>query len=86
MLGLDQPVIVQYFKYLGRVLHGDFGQSTGVSPGTDVVDVFFTRFGATVELAVGAMILALAVRHPAGLLRRPAQGRLRWTTAASSSP
>ncbi|ACV77074.1 ABC transporter permease [Nakamurella multipartita] len=66
VLGLDQPVIVQYFKYLGRVLTGDFGQSTGVSPGTDVMDVFFTRFGATVELAVGAIVLALLFGIPLG--------------------
>ena len=66
VLGLDQPVIVQYFKYLGRILTGDFGQSTGVSPGTDVLEVFFTRFGATVELAVGAIILALAFGIPLG--------------------
>ena len=34
VLGLDQPIFVQYFKFLGRVLQGNFGQSTGVSPGT----------------------------------------------------
>lgn len=65
-LGLDQPLIVQYFKYLGRVLRGEFGQSTGVAPGTEAVDVFFTRFGATVELAVGALILALVFAVPLG--------------------
>ena len=29
VLGLDQPIFVQYFKFLGRVLQGNFGQSTG---------------------------------------------------------
>lgn len=66
VMGLDQPVIVQYFKFLGRVLQGDFGQSTGVLPGVDVTEVFVTRFGATVELAVGAIILALLFGIPLG--------------------
>jgi peptide/nickel transport system permease protein len=66
VLGLDQPVILQYVKFLGRVLTGDFGQSTGVSPGTDVIDVFLTRFGATVELAVGAIVIALVFGIPLG--------------------
>jgi len=66
VLGLDQPIFVQYFKFLGRVLQGNFGQSTGVSPGTSALDVFFLRFGATVELTVGAMVLALAFGIPLG--------------------
>ena len=74
VMGLDQPVIVQYFKFLGRVLQGNFGQSTGVTPGADVLDVFFTRFGATVELAIGAIILALAVGIPLGYLAAKNRG------------
>ena len=66
VLGLDQPVYVQYVKYLGRILQGDFGQSIGVAPGTAVVQVFLIRFGATIELAVGAMILALVFGIPLG--------------------
>ncbi len=85
VLGLDQPIFVQYFKYLGRVLQGNFGQSTGVAPGTDAIDVFFTRFGATLELTVGAMILGAGAGHPARLHGGPPAGRVRWTTARSSS-
>jgi peptide/nickel transport system permease protein len=68
VLGLDQPIIVQYFKYVGRVLQGNFGQSTGVSPGTEVIDVFFSRFGATIELAIGAMIFGLVLGIPLGYI------------------
>ena len=85
VLGLDQPIIVQYFKYLGRVLTGDFGTVDRGLAGHAAIEVFVTRFGATVELAIGAMIFALVVRHPARLPGRPAQGRLCWTTLASSS-
>jgi len=73
-LGLDQPVIVQYFKYLGRILHGDFGTSTGVAPGTPALEVFGARFGATVELAIGAMIFALIFGIPLGYLAARRKG------------
>ena len=74
VLGLDQPIIVQYFKYVGRVLQGNFGQSTGVSPGTEVVDVFFSRFGATIELAIGAMIFGLVLGIPLGYIAAKRRG------------
>jgi len=74
VLGLDQPIYVQYFKFVGRVLQGNFGQSTGVSPGTDAVDVFFTRFGATIELTVGAMIFGLAFGIPLGYMAAKRRG------------
>ena len=74
VLGLDQPIFVQYFKFLGRVLQGNFGQSTGVSPGTSAVDVFFTRFGATIELTIGAMIFGLALGIPLGYLAAKRRG------------
>jgi peptide/nickel transport system permease protein len=74
VLGLDQPVYVQYFKFLGRVLQGNFGQSTGVSPGTSAIDVFVTRFGATIELTIGAMILGLVFGVPLGYLAAKRRG------------
>jgi len=74
LLGLDQPIFVQYFKFLGRLLQGDFGQSTGVAPGTPALDVFFTRFGATVELTIGAMIFGLVLGIPLGYLAAKRRG------------
>src|SRR3954471_4705143 len=56
LFGMDQPIFVQYFKFLGRVLQGNFGESTQVAPGTPALDVFTQRFGATLELAIGAMV------------------------------
>ena len=73
-LGLDQPIIVQYFKYLGRMLRGDFGTSTGVAPGTPALEVFGARFGATVELAIGAMVFALIFGIPLGYLAARRKG------------
>ncbi len=65
-LGLDQPIWVQYGRFVGRVLTGDFGVSTGVLPGRDALDIFLTRFPATIELSTLAILLAVVVGIPLG--------------------
>ena len=67
-LGLDQPLWVQYGKFVQRALHGDFGASTGVLPGTDAFDVFLQRLPATIELSLFAIVLAVAAGIPLGYL------------------
>lgn len=64
--GLDRPVMVQYGIYIGRVLQGDLGNS--IITHTPVLDEFLALFPATVELAVCAMLFALIVGIPAGIL------------------
>ena len=64
--GLDQPLFVQYGRYIGRVLHGDLGRS--IVTREPVVSEFATLFPATVELALSAMLFALALGLPAGIL------------------
>lgn len=75
-LGLDQPIWVQYGKFLQRAANGDFGISTQVLPGTDALDVFLTRLPATIELAFFALVIAIALGVPLGYLaaRRKASG------------
>ncbi|AHH93620.1 ABC transporter permease [Kutzneria viridogrisea] len=73
-LGLDQPIFVQYWKFLLRALSGDFGVSLGVQPGASVVDVFLTRFPATIELSVCAIILAIVFGIPLGYLAARRRG------------
>ena len=66
-LGLDQPIYVQYFTWLGKiVLYGDFGKSitTRRSIGVEV----FQRIPATVYLAVVAVIISLLIAIPLGTL------------------
>ena len=65
-LGLDQPLWVQYQKFMERVLQGNFGVSTKVLPGEDALDVFLTRLPATIELAVLALLLAIVLGIPLG--------------------
>lgn len=65
-LGLDEPLPVQYQKFLQRVLQGEFGVSTKVLPGEDALDVFLTRLPATIELAILALLLAVVIGIPLG--------------------
>ncbi|RSM39682.1 ABC transporter permease [Amycolatopsis balhimycina DSM 5908] len=66
VLGLDQPIFLQYFKFLGRALTGDFGNSlVSTQPvGGEIV----TFLPATIELGLSAMIIAIVVGIPAGYL------------------
>lgn len=63
-LGLDQPVYVQYARYMGNVLKGDLGFS--VSTRRAVSDELKQRFPATVELGLAAMVFAVLAGIPLG--------------------
>jgi dipeptide transport system permease protein len=65
-LGLDQPLHVQYAKYVMGILHGDLGKS--IVTKKPVFDEFITLFPATVELSLFAMFFAIAVGLPAGVI------------------
>ncbi|QKE83941.1 ABC transporter permease [Arthrobacter sp. NEB 688] len=65
-LGLDQPVWVQYWKFLTRALQGEFGVSTGVLPGTDALSIFLDRLPATIELSFVALVIAVVLAIPLG--------------------
>ncbi len=64
--GLDRPVLVQYGIYIGRLVHGDLGRS--IITHAPVLDEFKSLFPATVELGVCAILFALVVGIPAGIL------------------
>ena len=63
--GLDRPLPVQYADYVWKALHGDLGLSTITHE--SVFREFISRFPATIELSVCAMLLALAIGIPAGI-------------------
>ncbi|PXY31260.1 ABC transporter permease [Prauserella muralis] len=73
-LGLDDPIFVQYFAFLGRALTGDFGTSTGVSPGKPAMELFLERFPATIELSIAAIVIALIGAIPLGYLAARRRG------------
>jgi dipeptide transport system permease protein len=64
--GFDQPLLVQYGRYITRVLHGDLGRSMVTREA--VLSEFAALFPATVELALCAMLFALIVGLPAGIV------------------
>lgn len=64
--GLDRPVMVQYGIYIGRVLQGDMGKS--IITQTPVLSEFAALFPATIELALCAILFALILGIPAGII------------------
>jgi dipeptide transport system permease protein len=64
-LGLDQPLHVQYLRYLGGLLQGDLGNSLVTRE--PVFAEFAVLFPATIELALAALLLALAIGLPLGM-------------------
>ena len=73
-LGLDQPLPVQYLRFMERAAQGDFGVSTKVLPGEDALDVFWARLPATLELSFFALVLAVALGIPLGYLAARRRG------------
>ncbi|MBX3473338.1 MAG: ABC transporter permease [Planctomycetes bacterium] len=65
-LGLNRPLHVQYFDFLGNVLRGDFGRS--FFSGRPVADELALKVPATIELALAAMLLASIVGISLGVL------------------
>ena len=71
--GFDKPLIVQYFDYLSGVMHGDLGQSFVTKK--PVWDEFFALFPATLELSICAMIFAVLLGLPAGVIAAVNRGK-----------
>jgi peptide/nickel transport system permease protein len=65
-LGLDKPLPVEFVQYLWQVAHGNLGQS--LVDQQSVMSLIVTRLPVTVELAVLAMLLSLAVAIPTGIV------------------
>ncbi|QAV22889.1 dipeptide ABC transporter permease DppB [Proteus hauseri] len=82
-LGLDKPLWQQYLNYLNGVLHGDLGIS--LKSRIAVWDEFLPRFKATLELGVCAMVFAVSVGIPVGVLAAVKRGSIFDHTAISVS-
>jgi oligopeptide transport system permease protein len=74
-LGLDQPLPMQYLRWLGGVLRGDFGSTVTTDP-TAVGGEILKAAGPTLQLGLMAFLLALLVGIPLGVI-----GALRHRTA-----
>jgi peptide/nickel transport system permease protein len=65
-LGLDQPVPIQYLKWLGHVLTGDMGYSTSNSE--PVFQALIERLGATLELMGASLFFSIIIGVAAGII------------------
>jgi peptide/nickel transport system permease protein len=72
-LGLDKPLPLQYLDWLGGAVHGDFG--TSITTHEPVAHSLFMALGPTVELLIGAQVVALALT----LIVTAVSVRWRWT-------
>src|SRR6478752_2389058 len=64
-LGLDQPFVVQFARFVGNAVHGDFGQS--LRQGRKVSTLIKERLPATIELSFMAALIALCAGIPLGV-------------------
>jgi len=71
-LGLDQPLPLQYARYLGGVLRGDLGESFRFQQ--PVAGVILSRYPATLELALVSLLVCAAIGIPAGMLAAQRRG------------
>ena len=66
--GLDQPVIVQLGKYLGNILHGDFGNSIKMQKDRPVLEIITAMFPVSATIGIIAILWAILVGVPLGCL------------------
>ncbi len=71
-MGLDQPIWVQYVRFMKRLLTGDLG--TSISTKRPVTTEFLERFPGTVELTAVAMLIAIGLGIPLGYLAARRRG------------
>ena len=72
--GYDKPLWEQYLVYLGNLLQGDLGRS--IVTRKPVVEEFLTLFPATIELSLCAIVLAILVGLPFGILAGVKRGTI----------
>lgn len=73
-LGLDLPLPVQYFHWLGNILHGNLGYS--LTDQTSVATTIAQRLPVTIELALASFLVALIISIPTGILAATNRGKL----------
>ena len=82
-LHLDDPIVLQYLRYLGRIVSGDFGMSYAAQ--RPVTALFAERLPATIELAAAALLLSLAIGVPLGVYAAVRRGSIAATALLTMS-
>ncbi|EFS21746.1 glutathione ABC transporter, permease protein GsiC [Fusobacterium gonidiaformans 3-1-5R] len=65
-MGLNDPFIVQYFRFVGKAITGDFGRS--YTTGREVFAEIFSRFPNTLVLAILGIIISVVIGIPIGII------------------
>lgn len=73
-LGLNDPFLVRYFKWLGRVLRGDFGYS--LTSGVPISQIVFSRLPATLELSIAALLFSTILGSILGMISALRRGSI----------
>jgi peptide/nickel transport system permease protein len=73
-LGLDAPLLLQFFQWLGNLLRGDFGESFYFKK--SVAELIASRLEPTVALSVATIVLAVAIAVPLGVLAAYKRGTI----------
>jgi peptide/nickel transport system permease protein len=79
-LGLDQPFVVQFADYLGRLANGDFGHS--YIQNRPVLGLILERFPATLQLALAGLAVELLIGIPLGIFAATRRGT--WSDRVST--
>jgi peptide/nickel transport system permease protein len=84
-LGLDKPLVVQYWNWLDHVLHGNLG--TSLVANSTVASQLRERFPVTLSMAIGGLVVIILIGVPAGLLAGTRPGSIldRIITVGSSA-
>jgi peptide/nickel transport system permease protein len=82
-MGLDKPVMVQFIVWIGHLLRGDLG--TSLISGLPVAGMIAERFGPTLALCIGTIVIAVAIAIPVGILAAWQQGKLLDRLAMAAS-
>ncbi|HAS91215.1 MAG TPA: ABC transporter permease [Sedimentibacter sp.] len=64
-MGLNDPLIIRYFRYMGGLLRGDLGMSYVTN--RDVFEVYISRLPATLKLAIASTLISLLIGIPLGI-------------------
>lgn len=67
-LGLDQPIIVQYFRYIANLFTGQWGYSISIARNQPVWDLVMQRVPRTIDLAIFSIIIATFIGIKAGVI------------------
>lgn len=74
-LGLDQPIIVRYLKYLSGMVRGDLGKS--YLNGRSVFDAYMEKLPATLKLALASIFVSIIISIPLGISSAVHHGSIR---------